>query len=528
MAVALMAFPWVNPFTHGPSPQVQPWVISMICAVALWLLCATGSTLPATRLLWPGAGLVAWAAMTHGSVPPEVTFLAAGLLLVAISASLAREPSLPELLQAGFLLAAATSAVLGLCQYLGWAFLFGPWINHADTGLAYANLRQTNQYATLCWIGLAVVLFGTLRLPVAMATGLAALLGVACAASVSRTGALELLTLAVAAAWWRGPGRRRRLLLCGLAAAAYVGAAFLLPSLLEILVGDAAGRRLWIRLAGGDTPSCSSRLVLWSNVLHLIAQHPFTGWGWGELDYAHYMTLYGDRPRFCEILDNAHNLPLHLAVELGIPAALLVCGGAIVWVWKQRPWRETAPLRQLAWAMLALVVLHSLLEYPLWYGPFQIALGICIGWLAVARPLHADGPPQRFRIVAAASMLLALMYAAWDYTRVSQIYLPPEARRAAWREDTLEHARRSWLFQGQARFADVTLATPTRANAAWMYQEATRALHYSPEPRVIERVIESATFLGRDDEAVLHLARYRAAFPQDYEAWRQRQQAPAR
>ena len=45
-----------------------------------------------------------------------------------------------------------------------------------------------------------------------------------------------------------------------------------------------------------------------------------------------------------------------------------------VWlVWRARPWRETQPLRQLAWVVLALILVHSLLEYPLWYGPFQIA-----------------------------------------------------------------------------------------------------------------------------------------------------------
>jgi hypothetical protein len=79
-------------------------------------------------------------------------------------------------------------------------------------------------------------------------------------------------------------------------------------------------------------PSLASRL-------HLIAQQPWLGWGWGELSFAHYVTLY-DGPRFVEILDNAHNLPLHLAVELGIPAAVLICGGFAWLVLSARPWRE--------------------------------------------------------------------------------------------------------------------------------------------------------------------------------------------
>jgi O-antigen ligase len=119
-------------------------------------------------------------------------------------------------------------------------------------------------------------------------------------------------------------------------------------------------------------------MTLWSNVLELIGQKPWFGWGWGRLDYAHYMHLY-EGARFCDILDNAHNLPLHLAVELGVPMALILCGAALWSTWRSRPWRESDPLRQLAWTVLAVLALHSLLEYPLWYGPFQMALGICLG-----------------------------------------------------------------------------------------------------------------------------------------------------
>jgi hypothetical protein len=93
------------------------------------------------------------------------------------------------------------------------------------------------------------------------------------------------------------------------------------------------------------------------------------------VSFAHYMTLY-DGPRFVEILDNAHNLPLHLAVELGIPAALLICGGFAGLVIAARPSRASDPMRPMAWG-----VLHSLLEYPLWYGPFQLVFGLCLGFL---------------------------------------------------------------------------------------------------------------------------------------------------
>ncbi|MBP6753991.1 MAG: O-antigen ligase C-terminal domain-containing protein, partial [Alicycliphilus sp.] len=44
-------------------------------------------------------------------------------------------------------------------------------------------------------------------------------------------------------------------------------------------------------------------------------------------------------------------------------------------------------------------------------------------------------------------------------------------------------------------------------------------LHFSPEPRVAIKVIESATLLGRDDSALAHLARFRAAFAAEHQRW---------
>lgn len=523
-ALVLAALPWLNPFALGPSPSVMPWLVSALCGITLWSLAVSGPLrpLPPRGLALAGAALAFWAMFSQLPVRPESVMLAAGLLLVLLAAAFATDPEIARGLQAGFLFAAAASAVIGLAQYFGVSLHLAPWFNTAQAGEAYANLRQPNQYATLCWIGAAVLLFGPSPWPRRVSVPLLVLLAAGSAASVSRTGLLQGLVLTVLAALWTGPRRRERLWLCAVTALAYFAATLLLPMLLDAATGAMPARTLWGRLGGGNP--CSSRIVLWSNVLQLVAQKPLAGWGWGELDYAHFATLY-DGARFCDILDNAHNLPLHLAVELGVPAALAVCLGGIAWMVRRRPWREDEPVRQLAWALLALVLLHSLLEYPLWYGPFQIAFGACLGWLAVPREAPAARAPA---LAAAALMLAATGYAAWDYARVTQIYTPPEQRVHAWAGDTLGAVRRSWLFSGQARFADLTLQTPDRANAPELHALALDVLHYSPEPRVIERAIGTATLLGRDDEALWLLARYRTAFPQDYEKWRRAQGLPPR
>jgi len=139
----------------------------------------------------------------------------------------------------------------------------------------------------------------------------------------------------------------------------------------------------------------------------------------------------------------------------------------------------------------------------------------------------AGGLAGMVRLPAAVAVLAMTLYAAWDYRRVSQIYLPYEARLAEYRDDTLAKVGETHLFREQARFAELTLTELTRANAEWTLATARDLLRYSPEPRVVEKLIESATLLGRYDEAVEHLARFKAAFPEAHQAWRQRLSLPA-
>lgn len=437
-----------------------------------------------------------------------------------------------------WLVAALLSSAIGLLQYFGATAVFGQWVNSTGLGEAYANLRQRNQFATLTNIGLAALLWwvaqGQFKTETsentppsnrfnwqpAMAMAAAALLAMGNAASSSRTGLMQLALLLVLAGIWRGwhqPAVRRVLVTAMLL---YGAAAWTLPVLLGL---DPLATGILARLHDGG-PSCASRVILWSNVLHLIDQKPWFGWGWGELDYAHFITRYPG-PRFCEILDNAHNLPLHLAVELGVPLALGVCGGGLWLAWRAKPWRETDAGRQMAWMVLAVILLHSLLEYPLWYGPFQMAFGLSI-WLLWRKPAPEAGNPGAFRLLArvlsgvVATVLIAFSaYAAWDYHRISQIYIVPKMRSDAYRDNTLQKIGDSYLFRDQVQFAELSTTPLTRGNAAHLHELAKSLLHFSPEPRVIESVIESSLLLRHDDEAKFYLVRYRAAFPESHAHW---------
>jgi O-antigen ligase len=492
----LIVLPWINPLAIGPAPGVWPWLVSMVCMIALLLYFASINM--GDLRSWP-------------------------YRLSAVVAS-------------AWVLAACLSACMGLLQYFGWASGLVPWLSSAPLGEAFANLRQRNQFASLTNIGLLAVLWwaahvNRLKSVAVGSTGLAlitVLLAFANVASSSRTGLVQLGLILTMTWWWSHESRNssarlaHRLLLT--AVSSYLLAVLVLPVLAGSPLRGGAIARLQDR---GD--ACSSRIVLWSNVLEMIAQKPWLGWGWGELRYAHFMTLY-DGPRFCEIMGNAHNLPLHLAVTMGLPLATLLFGSGVWLVWGAKPWQETDPTRQLAWGVLALIGLHSLLEYPLWYGPFQMAMGLCLAMLWLTRSSrHGDvaqtcGPevlpmPSKTKAIfawMAMPLITLIAYAGWDYHQTSQVYLSTAQRSAVYKDHTFDKIRSSWLFRNEVQFAVLAITPLSQDNAAQLNASARELLHYSPEARVVEKLINSARLLGREDEAQFFALRYQRAYPEAY------------
>jgi hypothetical protein len=217
------------------------------------------------------------------------------------------------------------------------------------------------------------------------------------------------------------------------------------------------------------------------------------------------------------MLGNAHNLPLHMAFVWGVPAALAGMLGVSMWVIRARPWRYKSAEHQLAWGVLGVLALHSLLEYPLWYGPFQVALLLCL-WLMGGRVWQAC--QNRARTTGLGVVLLGILaFIAYDHAQVQQIYWPSAQRYSVWRGQALQVAQRAWLFRGTALFAQVTTTPVHEGNARAMLEDSLRAMHTSPEPRVIEKLLDSAQLLGEDALYEAHKKHFQRVYPQAYLAW---------
>lgn len=580
----LAVLPWLNPVSGGAMTPAIPLLVGWVCCALLF------AAFPVRRLT-PGwlLALVLGSAVTIGGVILNSGWqlLAFSLFMMGLAALVAvhivqafvQEPQdengwkhqdidASDWHQTGvawiawsWLLAGVLNALAGYLQYRQQTVWLGGVVNHAPAGQVYGNLRQRNQFATLMTMALWALWFlwqqGHLlrvlrrvsaRLPAMAATVVAwllmAILTGSVAMTMSRTGLTQLVVTVTLWLFWvvrsngsprtglQGHSVARRQLLAWLVGVVlvYATVAYALPLL-------RGGSDMLDRLAGQDSRACISRTVLWRNVLQLIGQKPLLGWGWGELDFAHYHAHYPGM-RFCDMLDNAHNLPLHLAVELGIPAAVLVCAAVAWWVMRNRPWAEAVPARQLAWGVLLMIGLHSMLEYPLWYAHFQMAFGMALGILWATRAWgprgvrtawHAATVPVRQSVglqhALAAVLVAGLAYACFDYVRVTQLYMMPEDRVWPFRVNTLQQAERSWLYRNAVHFAHISMAPVSRESAQQQLQEARKLMHYSPEARVVKRTMECLQVLGRKADFEREAAHFREVYPTEYAKWRKQQAA---
>ena len=411
--------------------------------------------------------------------------------------------------------AALLDSLIGLVQVYvpGWAD--GNWIAPSGiAGRAVSNMRQPNHMSSLLlwsliaavWLGEAPRASGSRR-ALAVCVGVLMMFGLVL--SGSRTGALGTLILAAWGLLDRRLSRRARALL------------LLAPVLYALMwAGAAAWSHHAHQVFGGDaqlnkSDISSSRFGIWGNTLSLIGAHPWFGVGFGEFNFAWTLTPFPGRP--VAFFDHTHNLPLQFAVELGLPLAALVMALLLwaLWALLMRALRapagaDDAPsgLHRAAFVMVLMVLLHSLLEYPLWYAYFLLPAAFVFGLglepaqaeadVETAGSSSDDRPARdKTRPLLVASMLLMIggLLSVVDYLRVASIFAPAE--NAAPLAQRIAEGQRSWFFAHHADYAAATTVEhPSEAMPAF-----ARATHYLLDARLMQAWAKALNEAGRSDEA---------------------------
>ena len=475
-AAAAAAGPSLLAFNVSPSPTF----LNQALALALWgafvalLALATDSERPARRALQDTAlpllalalvmASVLWSWLP-GALPMGLALSALGLLLAtallllsgaAVRAS-PRAVPLFALFCAGWVVAGVLNAAIGALQVFAPDVPDGHWIARSGlAGRAVGNLRQPNHLSSLLlWSAIAIVpLLELGRLRRGLGQGLFVLMCFAVVLTASRTGVIGVGLLALWGLFDRrlsGPTRVLLLLSPLFYALAWLGLAAWAEASRHAFGGET-------RLAEADLSG--SRFGIWSNTLDLIRQQPWTGVGFGEFNLAWTLTPFPGRP--VAFFDHTHNLPLQLAVELGLPLAALVLALLLAGLW--RAWRlaqreadgPTSVTQRSAWMMLLLIALHSQLEYPLWYAYFLLPTAWLFGY-GLGRPAAgsatATGPRALF--IGGVLLVIGSVLAVADYARVVRIFAPP--RGGSTLEQRIADGERSWFFAHHAAYAAATV-----------------------------------------------------------------------
>jgi O-antigen ligase len=521
LAAAAAAGPSLLAYNVSPSPTF----LNQALALALWgafVAITAATTTPTARPARRAAGDAAWplaavglllAAVLWswgpGALPSGLAWSAIGLLLAtallllsgaAVRASAQAVPVF-GFFCAGWVVAGVVNAAIGALQVFAPDVPDGQWIARSGlVGRAVGNLRQPNHLSSLLlWSAIAVIPLlelGRLRRWVGWA--LFALMTFAVVLTASRTGVLGVGLLALWGLLDRRLSRPTRGLL-------------LLSPLLYALAW--AGLSVWAEASrhafGGETRLAEadlsgSRFGIWANTLELIRQQPWAGVGFGEFNLAWTLTPFPGRP--VAFFDHTHNLPLQLAVELGLPLAGLVMGLLVAGLW--RAWRlagladdASAVTLRSAWMMLLLIAVHSQLEYPLWYAYFLLPTAWLFGY-ALGRPgaaLAPGGAPTRVLFVGGVLLVIGSVLALADYTRVARIFAPPGDGSTL--QQRIDSGQRSGLFAHHAGYAAVTVDDDVPATDP-AFQEAP---HYLLDTRLMIAWAEALARAGQLDPA-RHLA----------------------
>ena len=321
------------------------------------------------------------------------------------------------------LIGAEAGALLGVLQHFRWSTPLDSVLVMKGSAAVYGNLAQPNHYANYLALGLVSLglLWQQKRLGTISAVLLVFPLLLTLALSGSRSSWLYLLMLSALSWFWmqrdpqnRGLFRYSLILLGGFVA---VHGWVRLPFMQGADVGLDTLQRLFAETASG-----SIRLYLWQEAGQIFAASPWLGAGFGQFAWQHFQLQPGMGFGTVQgLYNNAHNLIFQIAAEAGVVGLIALLLPLGLWLRSLRR-MPIDPVHWWALALLGVLAIHSLLEYPLWYAFFLGIAALLLG--ALEQSHYALSLPRIARALAAVVVLLGafiLVQLRVDYRQLEQV-----------------------------------------------------------------------------------------------------------
>ncbi len=545
ISLAFVGLMWVFPFlyylhAYPLTTFYQEWLAALLGVMALPLLLSKRywqtPQVPGIVLLPIGLMLVLLVQFMLDLVIhfDHVLMLSLYLLFAALLMMLGQHlreqigmPRLATVLAICLLVGAELNTLAGVLQHYRWDTFLNSVVTVKTSAAVYGNVAQPNHFAH--YVALGLFSLGLLQHRFGWRIWLTMLLAspmlFVMVLSGSRSGWLYLVAALMLAWWWqrKEPALRSLLrytvALC--VAYALMHGLVQLPWLQGSTDSVSAAERL-INLAGTK----SIRLHLWKESLLIFAQFPLLGAGFGQFAWQHLQLAAELRnPEIVGLYNNAHNIVMQLAAETGLAGLLVFFSTVGIWSWHTLLRHATYTLeRWWAVAVLAVLGIHSLLEYPLWYLHFIGVAAILLGALdAGAHRLELRGVG---RASVAAILLLGTLslfqgLQAYRHLEAATTMRGQAARDAGYAErarDELLEALEYPLFNGYAELFIAHMMAPDEDHLAEKLALNTRAVRYIPTGIVSYHQASLLALSDQPQAAMDMLEKAVWSYPSHYEA----------
>lgn len=547
--IGLMAFlPFIVIWHRLPIPSFYgEWLAAVLGLVALLPLLKRESwqplELPQVSLIFPGLiaiVLIQWMlGMLHSwqYALLAASYLAGAFLLVVLGCHLRRQLGWKKVVSTmawAVLLGGLFNSVLVLLQYATKSGMATGWLPELS---GYGALAQPNHFADYMAIATAslIYLLAKKRLPLTLAVALGVLFLSVLAFSGSRSSWLYIGAIALLAFVLRAIAIRQQSSTSALqmqqSRSVFRWALMTLPvfALVQWLIFLLAGEAVTLptqRLLG-ETAAVSgwaARLHIWQESWQIFmnAQFPWLGIGVGQTRWQSFLYL-GEHhvAGMPGMFEHAHNLLLHLLLEMGPFALLLLLAGMVAWL-RNFQWRNIQLENWWLLTVLAIIGIHSMLEYPLWYAYFLGLFAILLG--------AGDEKTTQLRTAFSGRVALAaLMLAGVAILATLQIgnhklehWLDRAASGEITRQQYVEYTQAmAWVYKQTLLSPYVELIYASSLipdikrlpEKRWLSQSAMRFL---PMRSNAYRHVLLLDLNGERDAAVLYLRRALQAFPGNF------------
>lgn len=545
---------WVLPFLyyHHAYPLTtfyQEWLAALLGVCALPLLITPrywqAPQVPGIVLLPIGLMLILLVQFMLGRIIhfDHVLMLSLYLLFAALLMMLGQylreEVGLPRLamvLAISVLIGTELNAIAGLIQHYRWNTIINSVVTVKTSTAVYGNVAQPNHFAD--YVALGLLSLGLLQhrfgMRIWQTIFLASPLLFVMVLSGSRSGWLYLVAALILAWWWqrKEPALRSLLSYAAVLCVAYalMHGMVQLPWLQGSTGSVTAAERLF-----GEARSGGIRLHLWKESLLIFAQFPLLGAGFGQFAYQHLQLAAELRnPEIVGLYNNAHNIVMQLAAETGLAGLLVFFSTIGIWIWSALV-RHVRFTLEHWWAVAVLAVLgvHSMLEYPLWYLHFIGIAAILLG------ALDAGAHHLELRGVGRLSVTAILLLGALSLFQGLQAYhhlenamnmrglAAKDARIAEKSRDELLETLNYPLFNGYAELYMAHMMMPDEDHLEQKLLLNTRAMRYIPTGIVSYHQSYLLALSDQQQAALDILEKTVWSYPNHYEAARTEMEALA-